>query len=194
MLQEKILHQEPVICHFNPFLGTCCITSFIYIPRYFEFKTVSHRFVLQSVVISYVKLFFRLPWVSEIAGFNCIKRSVNFFYWLTEFSLGSTRYGDNVFYGLRSTLQTAWAFKRRIPLFLQICVSSFRFEHQKNGVQYPCMGMPDLITLEQFVINNGTPRISGKALEAFIHQQQKRRSFSIWCSTRIIVVRFVKPF
>ena len=28
------------------------------------------------------------------------------------------------------------------------------------------MGMPDLITLEQFVVYNGTQRISGKTMEA----------------------------
>ena len=37
------------------------------------------------------------------------------------------------------------------------------------------MGMPDLITSEQFVIYNCTPRVSGKALEAFIHQQNKKK-------------------
>jgi len=54
------------------------------------------------------------------------------------------------------------------------------------------MGVSDLISLEQFVICNGTP-ISDKALQALFHQEQNRRTFSICYSTRIIVVRFVKP-
>ena len=61
-------------------------------------------------------------------------------------------------------------------MFLQICVSSFWCE-EENGLQYPCMGMPDLITLEQFVVSNGTQRISGKTLEASSIKNKKEEAF-----------------
>ena len=54
----------------------------IRIPRYFEIKTISHRFTLQSFVIGHFDLLlfqkcFPFPLSSiEIAGFNCTINSV----------------------------------------------------------------------------------------------------------------------
>lgn len=63
-------------------------------------------------------------------------------------------------------------------MFLQRPVSNFFWE--RNFVQYACMGLPDLMTLEQFIyIYNGAQPISGRTLEASFHHEHTRRSLSI---------------